>query len=206
MIRKIQDAVSPSKGSSLARAFWRLGWTGFWTQVVLGSLPVVLMVYYLVFTKVSSETRRGVPFIEILTIANLALLAFTILWSFRYTRLAKRIEDPQRRPAEAAVSRTVWTGVTASSIALIFSAIVLLIETATLLFYFLKAPQGGMPVIQTSGAESIHWVSAIDALSIVALTLTLLAEVFVLILSLWLLFRTTVSSQEYPKADVTVSV
>jgi hypothetical protein len=182
MIRKIQDAMSPAKGSSLAKAFWRLGWTGFWVQIILGSLPVALMLYYLLFTKVTADPRRGVPFVELLTMANLAILVFTILWSFRYTRLAKRIADPARRPGEAAVSKTAWTGVTAS--------------------YFLKAPQAGMPVIQTGASESIHWVSTIDVLSMVALTLTLIAEIIVLMLSLWLLFRTTVSSPEYPKPEV----
>jgi hypothetical protein len=202
MIRKIQDAMSPAKGSSLAKAFWRLGWTGFWVQVILGSLPVALMLYYLLFTKVTADPRRGVPFVELLTMANLAILVFTILWSFRYTRLAKRIADPARRPGEAAVSKTAWTGVTASTIGMFFSAFVLLIEAATLLFYFLKAPQAGMPVIQTGASESIHWVSTIDVLSMVALTLTLIAEIIVLMLSLWLLFRTTVSSPEYPKPEV----
>lgn len=202
MIRTIQDAVSPAKGSSLAKAFSRLGWSGFWTQIVLGSLPIALMLYYLLFTKVTADPRRGVPFVEFLTIANLAILVFTIFWSFRYTRLARRIEDPQKRLAVAAVSKTAWTGVVASTIGMFFSALVLLIEAATLLFYFLKAPQAGMPVIQTSGMESIHWVSTIDVLSMVALTLTLIAEIAVLVMSLWLLFRSTASSLEYPKPDV----
>lgn len=202
MIRTIQDAVTPAKGSSLAKAFLRLGWTGFWVQIVLGSLPFALMLYYLLFTKVTADPRRGVPFVEFLTIANLVILVFTILWSFRYTRLGNRIADPAKRPAEASVSKAAWTGVVASTAGMVFSAVVLLIEAATLLFYFLKAPQAGMPVIQTGASESIHWVSTIDVLSMVALTLTLLAEIFVLVLSLWLLFRTSVSSPEYPKPDV----
>lgn len=205
MIRAIQNAVTPPKGSSLARSFGRLGWTGFWVQIVLGSLPIVLMLYYLLFSKIAADSRRGVPFVDVLTIANLVLLVFTILWSFRYTRLGKRIADPERRPTEESVSRTVWTGVMASTVGMVFSALVLLIEAATLLFYFLKAPQGGMPVIQTGGSDSVHWVSTIDVLALVALTLTLLAEIVVLVFSLWLLFRTTISSQEYPKPDVAVS-
>jgi hypothetical protein len=58
-----------------------------------------------------------------------------------------------------------------------------LIEAANLLFYFLKAPQGGIPVVQTGGAESQHWVSSVDMVSLMALILTLFAELMALIFS-----------------------
>jgi len=78
--------------------------------------------------------------------------------------------------------------------------IVMLIEAANLLFYFLKAPQAGMPVIQTSGTEAVQWVSSIEMLSLVVLILTLFSELIVLVFSLWLLFRTTLGSPEFPQA------
>ncbi len=202
MIRRFHDAITPAKGTSLARSFSRLGWFGFWTQVALGALPVAVMAYYMLFSRVISNVRTGLAFVEWLAIINLAILAFTLFWSYRYTRLARRIDDPQRRPEEAVVHRAAWTGVVASTIGLGFSTLVLLIESATILFYFLKAPQAGMPVMQTSGVEGLHWVSTVDVLSIVALVFMLIAELIALIFSLWLLFRTTVSSLEYPKPTV----
>jgi hypothetical protein len=81
---------------------------------------------------------------------------------------------------------------------MLFSMIVILIEAANLLFYFLKSPQAGIPVIQTSGAEAAHWVSSVDMLSLMALILVLFAELIVLVFSLWLLFRTTLGSPELP--------
>jgi hypothetical protein len=167
---------------------------------MVGSLPILVMAYYLVFSGTVSPTRSGFPFVEYLTIANLVILVFTILWSYRYTRLGKQILDPQRRPAESHVIGTVWTGVVASAVGMLFSMIVMLVEAAKLLFYFLKAPQGGIPVIQTAGAESPHWVSSVDMVSLMALILTLFAELIVLIFSLWLLFRTTFGSPEFPQA------
>jgi hypothetical protein len=200
MLRKLRDAVRPSKGSSLARSFVRLGWVGFWFQVVFGSLPIIMMVYYVAFSR-SDSSRSGFPFIEYLTAASLLLLAFTIFWSFRYTRLGKQMMDPDRRPSESSVIGTVWTGVVASTVGMLFSMVVMLIEAANLLFYFLKAPQAGIPVIQTSGAESVHWVSSVDMISLMALILTLFAELIVLVLSLWLLFRTTLGSPEFPQTE-----
>jgi hypothetical protein len=54
-------------------------------------------------------------------------------------------------------------------------------------------------VFQT-GPETARWISAVDMLSLMALILTLFAELLVLMFSLWLLFRTTLGSPEYPRA------
>jgi hypothetical protein len=196
MLQKIRDSIRPSKGINLAKSFIRLGWTGFWLQVVFGSIPVLVMVYYFAFSRSTSGPRSGFRFVEYLTIADLLILVFTILWSYRYTRLGKRLMDPERRPPESYVLGSVWTGVVASTAGLLFSMIVLLIEAANLLFYFLKAPQAGIPVIQTSGTDAVHWVSAVDMVSMIALILTLFAQLIVLVFSLWLLFRTTLGSPE----------
>jgi hypothetical protein len=199
MLQKLRTAVTPSKGGSLAKAFHRLGWIGFWVQVVFGSIPVVLLAYFFTFSGASSVTPSGIPFVEYLTIANLCLLLFTLFWSYRYTRVARNLSVPERRPSESSVSSTVWTGVTASAIGMLFSMIVLLIEAGSLLFYFLKAPQGGIPVVQTGGAAATHWISAVDMVSLMALILVLFSELIVLLLSLWLLFRTSLDSSEFPK-------
>ena len=201
MLRRLQDAIRPSKGSSLARAFSCVGWVGLWLQVVFGSLPVIMMAYYFAFTRSPSASRSGFPFIEYLTIADLLILIFTIFWSYRYTRLARRMRDPDQRPSESSVVAVVWTGVVASTAGLLFSMIVILVEGGNLLLRFLKAPQAGIPVIQTSGAESVYWVSTVDMVSLMALILTLFGELIVLVLSLWLLFRTTMGSAEFPQAQ-----
>ena len=74
------------------------------------------------------------------------------------------------------------------------------IETGHLLFYFLAAPQGGVPVFQTSDSGPTGWVSAVDMMSLMALSLFVFAELVVLILSLWLLFRTMQVSAEFPQS------
>jgi hypothetical protein len=200
MLRRLQDAISPSKGKSLAGAFYRLGWAGFWFQVVFGSLPILMMVYYFAFSRSDTSPRGGLRFVEYLTIVNLLMLLFTTFWSYRYTRLGRRITDSERRPSEAHLAGAAWTGVVASTVGMLFSMIVILIEAANLLFYFLKSPQAGIPVIQTSGTAAEHWVSSVDMLSLMALILLLFGELMALVFSLWLLFRTTVGSPEVPQA------
>jgi hypothetical protein len=186
----------PSRTKSLAKLFWRLGWIGVFVQVALGSIPVILAIYAFVFGR-DSGTRSRLALLEYLTIADLLVLVFTTLWYYWYTRLAKRIADPKRRPSEYAVRRMTWTGVAAGTLGILFSVMVILIEVANLLIYFLRAPQAGVPVIQTTGAPA-SWVSAVDIVCLMVLNLILIGEVLVLTFSLWLLFRSTVGSAEYP--------
>ena len=200
MLDNLRDSITPTKTKSLAGAFKRLGWAGFWLQVVFGSLPIIMMVYYFTFSRSATGFRNGLAFVEYLTLANLVLLAFTIFWSYRYTRLAKQIKDPAKPPTQASIIGTVWTGVVVGAIGMIFSMTVIFIEVANLLFYFLKAPQAGMPVIQTSGAEGMYLVSSVDMVSLMSLVLILFAEVIVLVFSLSLLFRSSQGSAEYPQS------
>lgn len=200
MFESLREAVVPSKGYSLANAFSRLGWTGFWTQVAIGSIPVMLATYSFLFARsTGGGTRGGLALIEYLTIADLLLLVFTTVWFYRYTRLAKQIADPEHSPPAFIVRRAAWTGVAASTLGVVFSILVMLFEVTQLLFYFLRAPQVGIPTVQTTGSGSASWVSAADIVSLLILILTLLVEIVVLAFSLWLLFRTMTASVEYPR-------
>jgi hypothetical protein len=78
--------------------------------------------------------------------------------------------------------------------------LVMLFEIVLLLLHFLRAPQAGVPVIQTTGGGQESWVSAADMIHLLALTLTLFGELTVLIFSIWLLFRSMIASAEFPHA------
>jgi hypothetical protein len=189
-------AQNAGHDDTLARAFLRFGWIGFWAQVTIGAIPVALMIYAFIFGRnTTAGTRGGLVLIEYLTAFDLMVLAFTTLWSYRYTRLAKQIADPQRRPSLSMVRGAVWTGVAASTFGIVLSILVMLLEVAQLFFYFLRAPQAGIPVIQTTGGGAASWVSAADIMSLLALNFSLLVELLVLALSLWLLSRITIASQ-----------
>jgi len=182
---------------SLAESFSRFGWIGFWIQIVVGVIPIILMFYSFIFTKSMTGPRAGLPIVEYLTLGGLAILVFTIFWFFRYTRIADKIKRPDNPPSETELARSVWIGLIASSVGIFFTITVMFFEVAHLLFYFLAAPQGGVPVIQTTGTGLASWVSAVDMLSLLSMVLTLLAEIIVIVFSLWLLFRVTSGSPEY---------
>jgi hypothetical protein len=192
MLKKLVDDLHFSKIEGLARTFQTTGRVGFWAQIVMGAFPVLLMLYVFTFSGSLSGPRQGLPIVGYFTIINLLLLLFVVIWFYRYPALGNKIADPAMRPSETAVTRTVWTGLIASSLGILFSLLVMLIEVAQLLFYFLAAPQGGVPTIQTTPTSlGGSWVSAVDFASLMSLVLVLAAEVLATIFGLWLLFRTT---------------
>jgi hypothetical protein len=199
MLQMFQKTLRPSATDSLARAFARLGRLGFWMQIAIGAIPLTLTLYAFAFgTARPAGTRSGFPLIQYLTIASLLVLAFTTVWFYRYTRLARRLADPMRRPTEHSLQRTVWIGVMASAIGIVFSMLVMFFEVGQLLIYFLRAPQAGIPVVQTTAGGPASWVSAADIFSLMALLLTMFVEIAVLMIGLWLLLRTTSASVEFP--------
>jgi hypothetical protein len=178
-----------------ARTFARLGWAGVYIQLAL-MVPPVFMLGYVLFGK-ATGTRETLDFTEYLALVSLAILAFTTFWSYRYTRLAKRMSDPDRRPPRDSVVKTLWIGLWASGLGIAVSMLSLFIEVIRLLMLFLQAPQGGVPVFQTQPDNRTAWVSAIDAVSLLAELCTLAGELAILGLTLWLMFKFTQFAGDY---------
>jgi hypothetical protein len=198
MLEELTESLKSSRTETLAKAFARWGRSGFWALVVMGALPLIIMIYTFVFTgQLAGSARSALPLVQFFSTAGLLLLVFLALWFHRYTRIAARLQNPDKRPSEASLRKTVWTGVVAASIAILFSMLVLLLEVGTLLFYFLSAPQAGVPIVQTTGAAVATWVSAVDMMNLLSVILTLGGEIFALIFGLLLLFRTI---QDAPQA------
>jgi len=112
-------------------------------------------------------------------------------WSFYYSRVARRIQDPARRPTWDTIIKILWIGLWASCLGIVISLLTLFIEVIRLLILFLKAPQGGVPVIRTELDSRTQWVSATAAVGLLAEACTLAGEFILLGLTLWLLFRVT---------------
>jgi hypothetical protein len=174
----------------LAKHFLRLGWIGFWVQLVLLTLPVFLLLYVL-FIK-SSETilSKGIDLSAYLSNGSLLVMLFTTFWFYRYTKLAPKIVAPELRPSQNSVAKTIWVGLWASVVGVFFSMMLIVSAVTRLLFVLLATPQTGIP-IATTGSSPGHTLSAIDAVSLTSLLFTLSAELTVLLFSIWLLFKVT---------------
>jgi Protein of unknown function (DUF3611) len=187
------------KAERVARLFSRLGWTGVCIQLVL------LLGAIFIFAWVSlGGVPGGRPVLgrtDYLGLVGLAILVFTTFWSYRYTRLARRMAEPASRPPRRAVVNTLWVGLFASGTGVAISMVLLVIEVARLLILVMKAPQAGVPVIQMQAENRAAWVSAIDVVSLLADVSTLAAELMVFGVTLWLLFRITQAAEDYDSAQ-----
>jgi hypothetical protein len=45
MLQALRRILRPSISDSLANAFSRLGWIGFWIQIAIGVIPLTLIIY-----------------------------------------------------------------------------------------------------------------------------------------------------------------
>jgi hypothetical protein len=192
--KKTLDDPQYAKIETLANTFQRAGRVGFWSQFWLATFPIAVMVFVLFFAGTLSGTRSGSRLIEWLTYANILVLVFTAWWFRGYRRLGKAIADPATRPTNEEVVGKVWTGLVASTLGIVFSILVMLFDVGQIFFYFLTAPQGGVPTVQMGAGT---FVSAIDMASLFALVMVMAAEVLATLMGLWLLFRT---SQAYRAA------
>jgi len=171
----------------LAKSFSRLGWIGFWAQLILAIIPICMFVYVLWGNATSESVGLGV--MGYLALIGLAVLGFTTFWSYRYAAVSKRIADPDRRPQNSYLTGMLWIGLWAGLLGIAISLLLMFYEVFRLLFLFLSAPQGGVPVIQTQVDNRASWVSALDVVSLLAELCTLTGELLVLGLTLYLLLR-----------------
>lgn len=171
----------------LAAQFRRFGLTGFWVQMVLGSLPAISVALLLLLTPGSLFFSARTQLLGVLTAVSLGLLAFTTIWFLLYARLGRRIADGAAIDRRA-LGRRIKLGIIVSLAAILLSTIVILLEVAYLLFILLEAPQGGLPVIVTDPGNT-SGIAAVDMLSLLALNFTIAAEIVALCLGLMLLWR-----------------
>jgi hypothetical protein len=163
----------------------------------MGAIPLAIMIYTYLFAESSAVgARPSPPLIQYLSSLDLLLLMFVTGWFYRYTRIAKRMKDSVLRPSFSSLRKSVWVGIVTATLAILFSMLVMLFEVSKLLFFFLSAPQAGVPALQATPVVLANWVSAVDMLSLISLILTLGGEILALIFGLVLLLRTDQASAE----------
>lgn len=114
MSNKLNHSASPTL-QRMANTFRITGWIGFWIQLVL----VIICSLILLFAAASggsndrlNSTNPGTGPGLFFTLCGILVLCFSIYWSFRYTRIAKRLRSPEpgQRPSKANAIQVVRIG------------------------------------------------------------------------------------------------
>jgi hypothetical protein len=189
---------SPKKRERLGDQFSLLGRIGFYIQLALLLAPLVLGVYMFAMRRAGLLGANALGVGSYISFGSLLIMLFTTYWFYRYVRLGDRIKDPTRFPPQSTVITTLWVGFWAGWLGITFSMLLLLAAAWRILFVLLANPQSGMLVAPTLGTNPGYSISALDAVSLTLLVISLGVELMVLGLTLWLLFRTTWPSPAKP--------
>jgi hypothetical protein len=180
----------PKNPDKLGATFIKLGWIGFVIQLVLLTVPLLLALYMWLGFSPESAARKGIDLSNYLSYGSLLVALFTAFWLFRYTRVGQRISAQDPKLIGSGVMKTVWIGIWAGSLGILFSMLQLFGAAGRILFVMLANPQTGLMVSPQIGGNPSQSISALDGISLLTLLILLTAELVVLGLSLWLLYRT----------------
>ena len=190
----------PKNPERLGKSFTKLGWIGFVIQLVLLTVPLTLALYVFIGFSPESAARKGIDLSNYLSYGSLIVAIFTAFWLFRYTRLCQRIVAGDPKLSGAGVLKTVWIGIWAGSLGILFSMLQLFSAAGRILFVMLANPQTGLMVSPQIGGNPSESLSALDGISMLTLLVLLTAELVVLGLSLWLLYRTATPEAKAAKS------
>ncbi|WPL16679.1 hypothetical protein Thiowin_01646 [Thiorhodovibrio winogradskyi] len=180
----------PKNPAQLGATFKKIGWIGFITQLVLLAIPLMLALYMVLGFSPESPARKGIDLSNYLSYGSLIVTIFTAVWFFRYPRFGRRIAVSDPALSGGGVLKTIWIGVWASAIGIVFSMLLLFGSAGRMLFVMLANPQTGLNISPQIGTNPGQFISALDGISLISLLILLTAELVVLGLSMWLLYRT----------------
>ena len=187
MATESDDFLSRGVSEKIGQRFVRLGKIGFWGQL----FPLIIGIFlaaYVVGISGQGQAERYLDLGNALSLGFYLIPIFTTFWCRRYIAIGHKLIEGDDPPSWPSLSRTVWVGVYAGVIGAILSLLFLFGAVFNLLYVLLSTPQIGLMVAPAAGAEDALSVSAIDAVSLLSLLVTLATELLVIWLSLWLVF------------------
>jgi Protein of unknown function (DUF3611) len=183
------DIEPPSPGlQKVINAFRIWGWSGFWIQIILGVISMILLLQLLfvrqntvpsIGVETSPATLPGLGFAWI----GLAMVGASILWNFNYTMIARKLRSANR-PSKAQTIMQLKIG-------LIFSLVGMLITLlATAAIVGALTVRSGQGSFAGAGGFNLT-VQPLDFQIIQASLNTILAHYVGLFVSLGLLNQTS---------------
>lgn len=184
------DAPSPSP-REIAASFRWLGWLGFVLQALFGVIPIVVVITTALFSPLQRQV--GFSFGLWSAIACLGLLIFSIYWCFRYTVLARKLEDPDLRPAKSSVVQDVKWGLVVNLGIIAIAAIIAMFRVGQLTFTLLTLPQSATLItpnpVGTAVATPGAMIAPSNMIAIQAMVNAILAGLVGVVVSLLLLYQ-----------------
>lgn len=135
---------SPSK-QQFASTFRVVSRFSFWIQLALGAVSGIVLLLAMFSRNVTTQTDNPViGFGIFLAIGGILLLCFRIYWSFRYRRLAKRLQAPNTeiQPKKDDIIKVLQTGLFVSLAGILLAFLASEVTVVAVLSKSLALPQG----------------------------------------------------------------
>ena len=161
-----------------------LGWTGLVLQALLGFMPLLVVVTR-IFT---SQRTGGFGWGLWLAMACLLALLFSIYWCFRYTQLAARLTQPDRRPSKPAVQRALKLGLLSNLGITSLATLIALWQVSAMTLRLLAVPQGATVLAPNAMVPSAALITPSNMITIYAMISTIAAGLVGLIVALLLIY------------------
>ena len=107
------NSNTPQTVKKIATQLRRVGWVGFWLQLVLAVVSTLIFLFAIPFAS-TGASNPGTGGSLLFAVGGLLVLYGSTFWSFRYTRIARQLKNPDVRPKKADTIQTIRWGLTSN--------------------------------------------------------------------------------------------
>lgn len=165
------------------------GWLGFWVQTVFGAIALLLLGFASFSLSVGTNGEKwGLGFSVSLAVVGFLSLLFAIYWTFRYTRIAKRLQraNPNTGLNKTETTNTLWIGLSVNAIGVGLALLGAETISTSILARTLAQPEG---VAVYSATKTVRPLDVVLVLTNINLIAAHFSGTVASLWSLWLINR-----------------
>ncbi len=179
---------TPQTVKNIANQLRRVGWIGFWSQLVLAIVSTAIFVFAIAISG-SSANNPATGGSLLFSVGGLLALYGSTFWSFNYMNIARKLKNPDLRPKKADTIQTIRLGIILSVIGMGLSVMGAESISGTLLAKSFSSISVSMGFFNTDALRKI--IDPLDISIVLANTHTITAHFIGIVSSLWLLNKIT---------------
>jgi hypothetical protein len=179
---------TPQTVKNIAAQLRRVGWLGFWGQLVLAVVSTAIFIFAIALSG-NSANNPATGGSLLFSIGGLFALYGSTFWSFRYMAIARKLKDPDLRPKKADTIKTIRMGIMLSVIGMGLSVMGAESISGTLLGKSFSSFSASVGFFNADALSKI--IQPLDISIVLANTHTITAHFIGMIGSLFLLDRIT---------------
>jgi hypothetical protein len=180
---EINNGNSSQTVRRIAAQLWRVGWAGFWLQLVLAVVSSLIFLFAIPFAS-TGASNPGTGGSLLFAVGGLLALYASTFWSFRYVLTSRKLKNADLRPKKADTIKLVQWGLMASILGMGASVLAAESIAGTLLGKSLSSVTS-FAMFSPDALSKI--IQPLDIFIVLANTHTITAHFVGIVASLWLL-------------------